>query len=349
MSLADIAMRAGVSTATASKALNHYPGVSDATRQRVWDAARALQVTPRPYRALRGEAERTVVLLPLASSLFRDLQKDPGRLSAIAYQSFQQELTSQGFDLMLGPELDDEHAAVRYVHDHVGKRFAGVALIPPAGTVLAEFLQRRRIPAVCLSGSVDDPNLAVVTGDHARGTWLLMRHLVNLGHRRIGYLGIGIPSRSYIDRLQAYLAQQELNSLPRRKAWVLQPRLAERVQTHDLPSERWHHEIERFLDGLIEKQNLPTALVCVNDDFARKAIELLSVRGVAVPEDISVTGWGHEDKLPLTTVDAQPRKVGELGARWLTAMMRSRDADAGRLHVPVSLVVGDTTARPTIR
>ncbi len=346
MGLTEIAARAGVSVPTASKALNHYPGVSEQTRRRVLEAATALQASPRAYRTAEGDAEHTVVMLPIAMSVFQEFQKAPNRLTAHAYHAFQQQLTTQGFDLLLGPEQPNEKQAIQYVKANIGSRFAGVTLVPPVGPTLTEFLHRRRIPAVCLSGSPQDDNLAMVTADHGQGGRMITRHLIDLGHRRIGYLNSGLLSRSYTDRLQAFLAELYLSGIEPKKKWLMQPRMADAFQMRDLSVERWHRDIEKFIDRLIKQNDMPTALVCVNDDFARKAIDLLSVRGLRVPHDVSVTGWGDEIDLPLTTIHAQPELVGKNGAKWLTAMIRDRDASVGRLLSPVRLVVRNTTDKP---
>lgn len=346
MSLAHIAARAGVAKGTASKALNHYPGISAATRERVWEAARSVGALPRRYRTAAGDADRTVLLLPMVESLFRELQKEPGRLTAQAYHSFQQSLTSHGYDLLLGPAGQPTEQAIQYVRTGIGKRFGAVALTPPVDAALATMLHRRRIPSVCLSGSADETSVSVITADHAQGTRLVLHHLLELGHRRIGYLNSGLRSRSHLDRLQAFLLEMRLTGLPCPNKWIMQPPLAEQLRVHDRSVERWHDEIGRFLNRLVQRDDLPTAFVCVNDDFARKVIELLSGHGLSVPEDLSVTGWGNELALPITSVKARPAQVGELGARWLIAQMRDHECSGGRLLVPVDLAIRGSTAPP---
>ncbi len=346
MSLADIAARAGVTKATASKVMNHYPGVSAATRQRVWDAAKAIGVSPRPYRTAAGDAERTILLLPMADSLFRDLSKSPKQISAQTYHAFQQALTARNYDLLLGPTGLGDSEAIRYVRQSIGRRFTGVALMPPVRPALTDFLHHRRIPAVCLSGSVDDPNIAVVTADHAQGTRMLVRHLLELGHRHIGYLGSGMQSRSQLERLQAFLLETHLAGWPAQPQWILQPSPADQITMTDRAVERWHTHIEKYVNDLVTSDSRPSAIVCVNDDFARKTIALLSVRGLSVPEDISITGWGNETELSLTTVDAQSHHIGEVGAQWLIAQMRDKDSNIGRLSTPTRLVIGSSTSKP---
>lgn len=339
---------AGVSPATVSKVLNHYPVVSDGTRQRVWEVARALGKTPRAYRSAdaAGDAGRTILLLPMEETLFRELEREPARLTPQAFDIFQRTLVGAKFDLLLGPGGLSDTEAVAYVHDGIGKRFGGVALLPPLGKALPEFLNRRRIPAVCLSGSVDHPLVPVVTADQSEGTRLLVRHLIGLGHRHIGYVGSGLRSRSHLDRLAGFLLETQLSGLTPRRRWILQPSPPEKIRVADRSVERWHEETEHFLSRLVDDGKLPTALVCVNDDFARKVIDLLSVRRLRVPEDVSVTGWGSEIGMGLTSIDARPARVGELAARWIIAQMTSRDCMAARVLVPVQLSLGRTTGPP---
>lgn len=346
--LKEIARTAGVSPATASKVLNHYPAISDPTRQRVWEAVRTVGRPPRRYRSAdtAGNTARTVLLLPMANSLFRELEREPTRLTSQAFHSFQQALVGGGYDLLLGPGGLSDAEAVAHINNGIGKRFGGIALLPPLGETLPQFLHHRRIPTVCISGSVGEPLVPVVTADQSEGTRLLVRHLIDLGHRRIGYVGSGLRSRSHLDRLAGFLLEMQLAKLPSRRKWILQPSPPDRIRLADRSVERWHDAIERFLTRRIDGDDLPTALVCVNDDFARKLIDLLAVRQLRVPEDVSVTGWGSEVATGLTSIDARPAQVGEMAARWIIGQMTARDSMPARMLVPVRLCIGRTTAPP---
>ncbi len=349
MAIARIADRAGVAPSTVSKVLNHYPGVSESTRERVWQAARALGVMPRRYRAATDEPERTVLLLPLATALFSEIQREPRRLAARAVTALRQSLAARKLNLMIGPDYLTTPEAIAYIREHAGKRFGGIVVLPPVDAELAELLHHRRIPCVCLSGSVDSRHLVVVTPDHSQGTSLVMQHLIGLGHRRIGYIGSGLSSRSHVERLEGYLAQMRLAGLDCRDEWVMQPDVAERIDLTDRSVERWLGDIARFLTRCISRGDLPTAWVCVNDDFAHKVVQLLSLHGLRVPDDVSVTGWGDELDGSLTTVDARAERVGELAGTWIAAMLSDRDAAEGRHLVPVRLLIrGSTAAPPTL-
>ncbi len=350
MTIAAIAARARVSRATVSKALHHYPGVSAATRQRVLAAAAALGVQPRRYRKPSRSSAQTVLLLPLGESLFRQLQRPPLQLTAQVLHAFEQHLREAGYDLLLGPTGLNDADAIALLQAQVGTRCAGVALLPPVSTELARHLQQRRIPAVGLSGIIDHADLAVVTADHAGGTRLLVEHLHLLGHRDVGYLNTGLASRSHDERLQAFLLTATRLGMRYLPGWVMQPAQAPTLHVEDRRAERWHDLLAAFLDRLLAQRRRPTALLCVNDDLARKAIELLALRQVRVPEEMSVTGWGLEQaesqRHELTTIDPRPTQVGAAAAHWLIAQMQRQDGDRGRLLLPVQLAVGLSTAPP---
>ncbi|MCK9858661.1 LacI family DNA-binding transcriptional regulator [Paenibacillus sp. ATY16] len=184
-------------------------------------------------------------------------------------------------------------------------------------------------------------NVNCVTTDDYDGACKAMRHLLDLGHRKIGYIGSKEDSSFKRQRLRAYsdmLAEVGVTETSSRIALEEDdPLYGYRV------SQKW------FKPGAVDK---PTAIFAQNDMLAFGAIRAIMEAGLRVPEDVSVIGFDDLDACeclypPLTTVKIPLKRLAEAAVRFLSEQIGDgRDEDDARLKTTISpnLVIRQSTA-----
>ena len=324
--LVDVARAAGVSTATASRAMTGKGKVSDATRQRVRETAEALDYQPsEAARSLRTRATRTIgFVVPDVSSHFyaRALKGAQHRLEAAGYQVL----------LMDADERPDREAAA--LRSLAARRVDGLILCSSGGggEVAQGIAQRHRLPLVFFDNVVAGAGNGRVTLANEAGMRLLVAHLAQVhGHRRIGFLG-GKPSEtSGSERLEGYRLGMLANNLPIDERWV---------RAGDWTVTAGQVETAALL-GLPEP---PTAIISADAAGALGALHQLREAGLRVPGQVAVVCFdepagGALLDPPLTTLVSRDREIGELAASLVLRALQDPGADPVDVRLPMELAV----------
>jgi len=324
--IADVAERAGVSTATVSRVLSGVGVAREPTRQRVLAAARELDYRPSGIaRALKRRETRTLGLLvtDLGNPFY------PQVVSAIESAAHE-----RGYGIVLSNGGDDPERELEHLDLLVERRVDGIIVASSRMTGRhAAFLRRSPVPIVLVNSTAAGSGIPAVATAHRRGAEMAAAHLVGLGHRRIGH--IGAPSE------HAAAAQREAGV---RDALVRLP---------DPVVVQGDGHVEggaRAAEGLIGSG--VTAIACYNDLTAIGALRTLRRAGCHVPQQLSVIGFDDIEMAawtdpPLTTI-RQP--TGELG-RWavdrlLDALNGSGSNGAEPRELEPELVVRASTGPP---
>ena len=181
--------------------------------------------------------------------------------------------------------------------------------------------------------------------DEYSGGMLAMRHLINLGYRRIGHVTLTAPMQCLRERRHAYVDGMRQADLPLRPEWLL-----------ELPyglSEGGCDRRRPLIRAFLSKPDHPHALFICADWVASELIEGAHELGLSVPEDFAVVGY--DDALPycltcvpLTTVRIDPQQIGRFAVERL--LLRVRDGvriEPGAILIPPMLVVRESSARTT--
>ncbi|APY84924.1 LacI family transcriptional regulator [Streptomyces alfalfae] len=288
--LADIAAQAGVSEATASRVLNGKPGVATGTRQRVLAALDILGYE-RPLRLKRHSAGLVGLVVPeLSNPIF----------PAFA-QVVEQVLAGHGYTPMLCTQMPGGATEDELVEQLEERRVSGIVFLSglhadtTADPTRYLELAGRGTPFVLINGYNENIPVSFVSPDDRAAARMAVRHLVDLGHERIG-LAIGptryVPSRRKAEGFTAALhgllglAQGEAERLVQRTLFTV---------------EGGHAAASALLDQGC------TAMVCGSDMMALGAVRAVRQRGLSVPGDVSVVGFDDSPLIaftdpPLTTV-----------------------------------------------
>jgi LacI family transcriptional regulator/LacI family repressor for deo operon, udp, cdd, tsx, nupC, and nupG len=337
VSIKDIARAAGVSYSTVSRALHDSPLIRPEVRQRIQDLARRMGYTPNALaQGLQARLTHSIglVITTVADPFFVDV-----------VQGVEEEARQAGFSVLLATSSNDPVQEIQAIETFSRRRVDGV--IVAASRISPEYadrLARVRIPVVMINNQAegDYPNLHSVSVDDYAGARLAMQHLLELGHRAIGYVGVTNRPRSNEQRLAGYresLLQAGVRPDP---GWVC---LGSDNLLGDLKGDLRAGRClaERILDIRA------TALFCYCDTVAVGAMMACRQIGLEIPGQVSVIGFDDNELCeivdpPLTTIGQPKRAMGQSAVRMLLTSV-----NGGEIHdqvVQPNLVVRASTAPP---
>ncbi len=307
VTIKDIAKRVGVSHTTVSRALLGNPLISPETTERI--RRMAAEMGYRPSAAARSlKTHRSQALGVIVSNI------DDPYFSEVL-QGIESTAQESGHSLFIAAsqrDPDREEAIVRTMVEH---RVEGVIICSTSfGAERGRKFVEYGVPIVAVNNQAAEEYRYSISHDDIHGSRQLTRHLVSLGHTRIGYLGNELAGRTNLDRLTGY--QQEL------KAAGLDL-LTGCVQNVEYGQPR---AIEGAADQLLRTSTAPSAVVCYNDMMAIELLHALRQAGVRVPQDLSITGFDNivfsaYTSPPLTTFDQPKRYIGEEAGRLLLSLL----------------------------
>lgn len=238
-------------------------------------------------------------------------------------QSFSEGLDKRGFTVLLashGFDLDREYAMFRKLLEH---RVDGLALIGlEHSDATYQLIDQQQIPAVAIWNYNTTPRLSCVGVDNAEAGRLAARHLLSLGHRKIGMV---FPDAAGNDRARD------------RQLGAVSELLEDGIEV----PQKWRSEApysiadaKRACTELLGQSDRPTAMLCGNDIIAQGCLYAASFLALRVPEELSIMGIGDfkgsaEIEPSLSTIRIPAKSIGELAAEHIA------DAVAG-LHLEVS-------------
>ncbi|MFJ5778817.1 LacI family DNA-binding transcriptional regulator [Streptomyces sp. NPDC093094] len=332
--LALVAKKVGVSEATVSRVLNGKPGVSEATRQSVLTALDVLGYE-RPTQ-LRGERARLVglVLPELQNPIFPAFAEVIG--GALAQQGLTPVLCTQ----TRGGVSEADYVELLLQQQVSGVIFAG-GLFAQADAPHEHYhqLAERKIPVVLVNASIQGLDFPCVACDDAVAIEQAWRHLVSLGHERIG-LVLGpvdhMPSRRKLEaaRMAAKATGVEWDD--------------ELVERSIFSLEGGQAATARLLERGV------TGIVCGSDPLALGAVRAARRRGLSVPSDVSVIGFDDSAFMnctepPLSTVRQPIEAMGRAAVDLLCTQIQGAQSHPGELLFEPELVVRGSTAPPSNR
>jgi len=330
----DVALRAHVSPGTVSRVMRGHRGVAQETRRRVLAAICALGYTP-DSAATRLSTGRSLVIGVVVPLSTRPSVSE--RLNGVV-----KSLAESSYDLVIH-NVETADQRTRCFQNLPRRRDADgllfISLAPRDAEVQA--LVESRVPVVLIDA--DPPALVAVSRvvvDDKAGGHSATRHLVGLGHRRIGFLGDAVDDAfgltSSRDRYRGYLrALREAGIPPRPQDCAT--------------GEHSRAEAHALALRLLGRAGRPTALVAASDTQAVGAWEAARELGLRVPEDVSLVGYDDIEiaqVLGLTTVRQPLQHSGRRGAELLLQRLRDPGAAAVREVLPTELVERRTTAPP---
>lgn len=333
--LKDVAALAETSIATASRALTGKGYVAAETSTRVLEAAKELGY--RPNLRARDLRRRTsccigLIIPNLLNAYYTALADAASQL-----------LTESGYQLMLSSTRDDPDIERNILDDMIGQDVAGLIWVPTTSDVgLLDFVQSHQISAVSIVRRVPQDRIDTVVFQDHEGSYAATQHLIDLGHRRIGYIGGGVQHSSNKARWQGYLAAIRDAGLPLDDSLV-------RLGTS--PRSSWG-EVATL--DLLHLPDPPTAIYAASNAIMPGVVRTLRQQGITVPDQVSLicfddVDWFSFSTPTITAISISHAKLAETAVNLLMRRIEEPDR-ASRppvfLENEFELILRDSTEPP---
>ncbi len=331
----DVAKRAGVAPITVSRVLNNSGYVKPETRHRVEQAAADLHYVPNML-AHSFRSNRTNTLALVVTDITNPFWTTVAR-------GVEDVASAHNYSVLFCNTDENEAKQAAYLDVLLRRRVDGVLLAPASSNGAAvETMQRHNVAVVVLDRRVEDVAVDTVRGDSINGAYLLVQHLVALGHRRIALLA-GPPNLSVSqERAAGYIQALQEAGLP------VDPQLS-------LFGAFTVESGCAMMEKVLAIRPRPTAIFAASNFIAAGALTAMRRAGLCMPEELSVVVF---DDLPdpyvtppVLTVVVQPAyELGQRAARRLLEKLEQESAAEGcevcDIVLPVRLIVRSSTAEP---
>ncbi|WP_026907236.1 LacI family DNA-binding transcriptional regulator [Paucisalibacillus globulus] len=304
-----IAEMAGVSRTTVSRVLNNSGYVSEDARKRVEMVIKETGYVPSEQaKSLRTKKTKVIgVILPTIQT------ETPSRIVT----GVGKELAENGYQIILANTNLDKDKELEYLDVLRLRQVDGIILIATnTEPKLMEKIKGMNIPIVIVGQEADD--LMYVTYDDYHAARDLTTFFIEKGHTNIAFIGVDEADHSvgYL-RKKGYLDAMKSSELAVESNWV-------ETGIFDIES-----GYEAMKNILTKTTSIPTATIAVTDRLAIGAISYLKEKGIRIPEQMALAGFGASELAkyldpPLTTVDYQNEKAGEEAAKQLLAKINAK-------------------------
>ncbi len=331
-SIKDVAELAGVSIATVSRYLSDPESIREANREKVASAIERVDYAPNALAQnfRRGRTGIIMVVLPsVGDPFFTEVMRGISRVASEKHYSILIRETE-----MNTLSLDDYNDIV------LSKQADGIILLASTCPITPMRRRSKQAPIIlgCENVTPELGQLFSVRIDNNAAAREATRHLLKLGHERIGFIAGATGSELTADRERGFLAAMKRASLAVADGWVVPGGLT----------------IEGARDAtrsLLEHPQRPTAIFCATDEMAMGCLHETKAAGLSVPGDISVMGFDdtrYAEVLdpPLTTVAQPAEQIGERTMLRILDAVDGVDIGAGPEIVPHKLIVRESTAPP---
>ena len=335
----DVALRAGVSVATASNVVNGARPVGEASRRKVLEAIAALDYRlDRAASALRGRSTRLIgMVVPDITNVF----------FASLVHGVEEFAERDGYDLLIVSTSEDVAKERRRVEALIARRIDGLIVVPAADGSMAALkggAEGSRLPPTALiDRGAELPGFDTVRADGFAGGYAAARCLIDLGHRDIDVLAHSKRLDNIEQRIAGCRRALSEAGLKGRDRVI--------YGGHDLESLRRATELE------LSRSDRPTAIFALTNVCALASIKAARGLGLEIPGDVSIVGFDDFDWMsalsPYLTTVAQP--VDDLAsAAWRLLMRRLKgeaENDVERIELPCTLKVRELTGptRPRLK
>lgn len=317
--LSDIASTIGVAPMTVSRVVNGKGYVSPETREMVMKAVAEMNYRPNGLaRSLKRQKTETVGLV---------LGDISNPYSTEIANAVREALSARGFNLFIcisEHSAKEDIAAFNSLVDHNVDGIVVATRSNKEGDERLAWIADRNVPVVVVGRDFHHDSVDSISADNFKGGFEATQHLIDLGHKRIAFIGASLNNRGSLKRLQGYLSALTEHGLP----------VDERLITgsRETISEAPGYSTETIgyegMKRLLSLPKRPTAVFARNDFTAVGAMTAIKEAGLSIPENIAVVGFDDTPLAlhtvpPLTTIRQPMRIQGRLAAELLLRRITS--------------------------
>lgn len=336
VTLADVAQKAGVSSATASRALQESPNVRPVVANRVRAAARSLGYVP------HGAARALVTKRTHAIGAIIPNLQNP--VFAECIEALQQTVRSYGYSLLLANSMYDLDLEQSDAEKLIERGVDGLVLLGSEHhKSLFQTLKTHKIPYVNTWTWLTRSKHPCVGFDNFEAASMLTKYLIDIGHREFSVISSVNAYGSVFNDRTVMRLEGIKRKLGEHGITLAPDRQLSRPYSIGAGREALRH--------LMQSPNPPTAVMCGNDVLAFGAVFEANALGYKVPGDISICGFddielARQSIPPLTTVSVPAAEIGRLAGEYLIGRIMGSKAPPAGVQVDVKLIVRGSTAPP---
>lgn len=306
ITIKDIAKVAGVSHTTVSRALRGDPRITSDTTDRILQLADELGYIPNSIaQSLNTQRTNTIGLLvtSVADPVVMDFMEGAEEVAQ-----------ERGYCIFLSTSRNDPVREFHVVETFQRRRVDGVIVVASrSGDQYRLALDRIQVPLVLLDSEEVHDSHPAVNVDNVGGAAAAVTHLLQLGHRRIGYIGATDRRLTNLKRLAGYTATLQGAGLHADPTWVINPVADDDIQ-------RGRLGLDHCLAAGV------TAIFCYNDQIAISVLNSCYHKGITIPQQLSIVGFDDIRPAsyvnpPLTTVRQPLQQMGRTGIEMLLALI----------------------------
>lgn len=325
----DIAAFTGVSASTVSLVLNNKPGISEATRQRVFAAAAELGYQEHISRSKAVKGKQNSLQFVIYKKHGRVVSDTP--FFANVLEGAEAEVKRHGFNLLI-TYIDEGH--------NISEQLSGILHGGSGGMILLatemsskdlEPFTSAGIPLVVLDSYFEEITTDTVVINNMQGAFMATQYLWQMGHKEIGYLKSSVPINNFIERKDGFKKALKACKVPYNAEYIFPLNASIETAYSDMKAH------------LKANKKLPTAFFADNDIIALGAMRALKEAGYRIPEDVSVIGFDDIPMCeivdpPLTTVKVPKRDIGQIAIRRLVEIMQEQPTTRLKIELRTELV-----------
>jgi len=302
INIIDVAKKAGVSTATVSRVLSHFPGVREKTRNKVLKTVRELNYEVNAVaRSLRQKKTNSigVIVGNVLSQFYSEIAK-----------SVEDTANQLGYHTILCNGDENPKKELEYLRVLKSNRVDGIILVPTGKNLkYIEHLLNTRIKMVFLDRFIDGVKCDTVLVDNELGAYKAVKHLINRGYKRIGLINGYLDRTTGAQRLKGYLKAIEEAKIPRDERLI---------KIGDFKKESG----EKLTEELLRQSNKPDAIFATNIDMSIGTLVAVKKMGLEIPEDIGImcfddSDWARILKPSITVIRQPVYEMGSMAAKIL--------------------------------
>jgi len=330
ITIKDIAKLANVAQSTVSKALNDRPDVSAATRKKILEIAQQHNFSPNAFgKGLKNRTTENIGVI-----FCREEQPLSGNpFYSRVLEGIEAEVAINNYNLVL--HLIPEYQQVNLPKMVRERQVDGLILV---GIFCKEFIENimiQHVPVILIDPKIPFENCTQILIDNEHGAFVATQHLINLGHRRIGFISGDLERLSFKQRYDGYLKALTFHKIPV---------ASELISTGGI--EKGYEHVKK----LLKLKNRPTAIFAANDINAIYGYKAINDMNLHIPEDISIIGFDDIDlskfQTPrLTTIRVYKEELGSIAIRSLLNMITNGNDKPMTTIVPVKLIERESVKR----
>lgn len=326
----DVARLAGVSTSTVSAVVNGNVFVSPERKGRVEKAMAALDYHPDAIaRSLKtGKSNFIGIIVPdITNAFFPELVRGAEDAAAKA-----------GYSVLLCDSSENPKSEETHLNALFSRRVDGILLACSVNSRAQELLARRRFPLVYMDRLPEAGADCTISTDNVQAGYIAAKHLIDLGHRRIGIVAGYLGLSPHHDRLEGFRKAMQESHIPILDEYLV----AGGIQEEDGTSAG---------QVLLSLPNPPTAILASNSKLLLGVMQAIAVKRLRVPDHLSVLGfddylWNRYFHPALTAVAQSTHEMGRKAFELLKQMIESEpghDFQGKHVRLPAELRIRMST------